>query len=282
MGSDRVSTLSELLQARELLANLTLRDVRSRYKRTVLGNAWSLVNPLATMAVYTVVFGVLLTVQPDRGNPSGLHVFALWLMCGLLPWTFLSVGLGAGMSALVANSSLVLKVYLPRAALVVSSVLAVGVTFVVEMTVLAVVLLIFGARPLAWMPMVLLVMVLLAVFTMGLALLLSIANVYFRDTQHFVAIFLQVWFYLTPILYPLSYVQDVQDRLAADGHDLPVLSLFRLNPMEHFVAVFRNLLYDNRWPSALDLSVCVLSAVVVLAAGLFVFGRYESRLAEEL
>lgn len=277
-----MSTLSELLQARELLANLTLRDVRSRYKRTVLGNAWSLVNPLATMAVYTVVFGVLLTVQPDRGNPSGLHVFALWLMCGLLPWTFLSVGLGAGMSALVANSSLVLKVYLPRAALVVSSVLAVGVTFVVEMTVLAVVLLIFGARPLAWMPMVLLVMVLLAVFTMGLALLLSIANVYFRDTQHFVAIFLQVWFYLTPILYPLSYVQDVQDRLAADGHDLPVLSLFRLNPMEHFVAVFRNLLYDNRWPSALDLSVCVLSAVVVLAAGLFVFGRYESRLAEEL
>ncbi|MGZ4608971.1 MAG: ABC transporter permease [Actinomycetes bacterium] len=277
-----MSTLVELARSRELLANLTLRDVRSRYKRTIFGNAWSLINPLASMLIYTVVFGVLLQVTPDKGDPSGLDVFALWLLCGLLPWTFLSVGIGAGMNALVVNSNLVLKVYLPRAALVVSGVLAVGVTFLIEMAVLVVVLTVFGANALVWIPLALVLIALLALFTLGLGLILAIANVYFRDTQHFVAIFLQMWFYLTPILYPVSYVVKQQARLDAEGHHFPLLTLFRLNPMEHFVAAFRNVLYDNRWPSGVDLSVCALSAALAIGLGLFVFGRYEGRLAEEL
>jgi ABC-2 type transport system permease protein len=277
-----VSTLAELARSRELLGNLTLRDVRSRYKRTVLGNVWSLVNPLAAMLIYTVVFGVLLQVTPDVGDPSGLHVFALWLLCALLPWTFFSLGIAAGMNSLVVNATLVLKVYLSRAALVVAAVLAVGVTFLVELCVLTVVLLLFGANPLPWLPVVLVLALLLAAFAVGVGLLLAIANVYFRDTQHFVAILLQMWFYLTPILYPVSYVADQDQRLRADGHDLPILTLFKLNPMEHFVSAFRALLYDNRFPAGSDLVWCVVTAVVALAAGLLVFGRYEGRLAEEL
>jgi ABC-2 type transport system permease protein len=277
-----VSTLAELARSRELLANLTLRDVRSRYKRTVLGNLWSLVNPLAAMLIYTVVFGVFLRVQPDRGDPSGLDVFALWLLCALLPWNFFSIGLAAGMNSLVANASLVQKVYLPRAALVVAAVSSVGVTFVVEMGVLAVVLTAFGATVLPWVPLVLLAVALLAAFTLGVALLLSVANVYFRDTQHFIAILLQMWFYLTPILYPVSYIQAQEGRLADEGSDLPLVAVFKLNPMEHFVTLFRNLLYDNRLPDATDVLVCGASAVVMLGAGLWLFGRYESRLAEEL
>jgi ABC-2 type transport system permease protein len=277
-----VSTLAELARSRELLTNLTLRDVRSRYKRTALGNLWSLINPLAAMVIYTVVFGQLLRVTPDTGNPSGLNVFALWLLCGLLPWTFFATGLSAGMSAIVVNASLVLKVYLPRAALVVSAVLAIGVTFAIEMAVLVVVLLAFGSNPLPWLPVTALLMVLLSAFTLGLALLLAVANVYFRDTSHFVAILLQMWFYLTPILYPVSYVADKQAELAADGSSLPLVRLFELNPMEHFVLAFRALLYDNAWPSAGDLGVCSMLAVLSLAVGLWVFGRYEGRMAEEL
>jgi ABC-2 type transport system permease protein len=277
-----VSTLVELARSRELLTNLTLRDVRSRYKRTLLGNAWSLVNPLAAMVIYTVVFGVFLRVEPDRGDPSGLDVFALWLLCGLLPWTFLATGIGAGMSALVNNSNLVLKVYMPRAVLVVSAVLSVAFTFLIEMGVLTVALLAFGADVIQWIPAALLIMAVLVMFTLGIALMLSIANVYFRDTQHFVAIVLQVWFYLTAILYPIKYVQLQEDRLAAQGHDVPLVTLFKLNPMEHFVAVFRNLLYDNRLPSATDVGICLGTAAAVMILGVWVFSRYEGRLAEEL
>lgn len=277
-----MSTIIELARSRDLLANLTLRDIRSRYKRTLLGNGWSLINPLATMLIYTLVFAVFLRVQPDRGDPSGLNIFALWLLCGLLPWTFMATGIAVGMSALITNANLVLKVYLPRASLVVAAVLAVCFTFVIEMGVLTVVLVVFGANALPWLPLVVLLVAVLLVFTMGLALLLSIANVYFRDTQHFIAILLQLWFYLTPILYPLSYVQAQQDRLAAQGHDIPLVTLLKLNPMEHFATAFRNLLYDNRLPSAIDVTVCMVSAAVALALGLVVFRRYEGRLAEEL
>jgi ABC-2 type transport system permease protein len=186
------------------------------------------------------------------------------------------------MNSLITNANLVLKVYLPRAALVVATVLAVCVTFLVELSVLAVVLLGFGANSLLWLPLVVVFVVLLTAFTLGLALMFSIANVYFRDTQHFMTIFIQVWFYLTPILYPLSYIQAEQDRLAASGRDIPLVTIFKLNPMEHFVSAFRNLLYDNRLPTASDLAVCALSAVVAVALGVYVFGRYEGRLAEEL
>ena len=120
-----MSALSRSAQQRELLLNLTLRDVRSRYKRTVLGNAWSLINPLAAMAIYTVVFGFFLRVEPEPGTPSGLDVFALWLLCGApargrscpTPWV-------PGWARSL-NANLVLKVYLPRTILVASAVLAV-------------------------------------------------------------------------------------------------------------------------------------------------------------
>jgi ABC-type polysaccharide/polyol phosphate export permease len=277
-----VSSVEEVWRSRELLVNLTLRDVRSRYKRTLLGNAWSLINPLAMMLIYTLVFGLFLRVQPDKGDPSGLDVFALWLLCGLLPWSFLATGLSSGMTSLIVNANLVHKVYLPRAALVLSSVLAVGFTFVIEMGVLAAVLLCFGPDVLLWLPLAVVFIGLLVIFVLGMSLALSIATVYFRDVQHFVAIFLQLWFYLTPILYPISYVQAQQDRLASHGHDFPLVTLLKLNPMEHFAAVFRNLLYDNRLPAWTDATVCVLCAAAAAAIGIAVFSRFEGRLAEEL
>jgi ABC-2 type transport system permease protein len=274
--------MGELRRSRELLINLTLRDVRSRYKRTILGNAWSLINPLAAMLIYTVVFGFFLRIQPSPGDPSGLDVFALWLLCGLLPWTFLSNAMSAGMGALLYNANLVMKVYLPRSVLVASAVFALGVTFLIEMGVLSAAVLVVGSNVLLRLPLTLLFMALLTVFALGLGLALSVLNVYFRDTQHFVAILLQIWFYLTPILYPLSYVQEAQDRLAVDGHEVPLVTLFKLNPAEHFVSVFRNLLYDDRLPSVGDTWACLVSAVVALGAGAWIFRTYEGRLAEEL
>jgi ABC-2 type transport system permease protein len=234
------SHLAECLDS-VLRQGLTLRDVRSRYKRTLPGNAWSLINPLAAMLIYTLVFGFFLKITPAPGDPSGMDVFALWLLCGLPPWTFLSSAMGVGMAALLANANLVMKVYLPRSVLVAAAILALGVTFMIEMGVLSAVILAFGSNMLLKVPVALAFMALLAVFALGLGPGLSVLNVYFRYTQHFVAILLQIWFYLTPI-YPLTHVQQAQDRLAADGRDLPLVTLFKSNPAEHFVSVFRNLL----------------------------------------
>src|SRR5262245_54985642 len=102
-----MSKLQEYAQARELTLNLTLRELRGKYKRSVLGWTWSLLNPLSTMVIFSVIFSVFLKVQPPTGVPSGLHSFALFLLCGLLPWNFFSVGTTASMGSLIANSNLI-------------------------------------------------------------------------------------------------------------------------------------------------------------------------------
>src|SRR5581483_3621929 len=108
-----------------------------------------------------------------------------------------------------------------------------------------------------------------------------VANVYFRDTQHFVGIFMQLWFYATPIVYPLTYVHEAAVKLKAHGWHIPVMTLYRLNPMERFTLVFRNLMYDNRWPALSDSLYCLGAAVVSVALGYLIFTRFEARMAEE-
>ncbi len=268
-----------LWSSRELIINLTRREVSGKYKRTVLGHLWSLLNPLSTMLVYTLVFAVILRTPPDVGDPSGLKVYALFLMCALVPWSFFSSSLTGGMNALIANANLVKKVYFRRDVLVSSTVGALIVTFGFEMLVLVAALLVFGGMPLPWIPLVLMTMVLLAFFGLGLALLLAVGNVYFRDTEHFVSIALSLWFYLTPVIYPFSRVASHLDH-----HVLGVslTTVYDLNPMTRFVDVFRALLYDNRFPAWGDVTYCVVATVVSVSVGMLVFSRFESRLAEEL
>jgi len=274
-----LTSLRDLGSSRELVGNLTLREVRGKYKRTALGQLWSLLNPLATMVIFTVVFGVLLRVEVPPGSPSGIDVFALWLMCGLIPWTFMSNAVTGGMSALVANANLVTKVYFRREVLVAANVFSWDVTFGIELLVLSAALLAFGAMVLPWLPLVIVFGLVLTAFGLGLALMLAVANVYFRDTQHFLSIFMQFWFYATPIVYPATLVPDSPELL---GVRIPLRTLYELNPMEHFVAVFRALLYDNRFPELGDVIFTVGAATVALLAGWTIFRRYEPRLAEEL
>lgn len=269
-----LSYLKELYASRELLANLTMRDVKGKYRRTFFGQAWSLINPLATMLVYTVVFSVIFRARPSVGDPSGLDNYPIWLMCGLLPWMFFSRVVSGGLSSITTNASLIKKVYFPRMNLPFAVTGSVGFTWLNEMGLLVVVLLLFGAFVLPWLPLVLVFMVLLALLATGVGMGLAVLTVYFRDTQHFVAIALQMWMYLTPIIYPISLVEA-----AARSHGAIVLDLYRLNPMERFVSVFRDLLYNNTWPSPVDALWCVVWATGTFVVGFLVFKRFERRLA---
>jgi ABC-2 type transport system permease protein len=271
-----MSSVAELAESRELFVNLTLRELRGKYKRSILGWTWSLLNPLATMVIFTVVFRFFLKVQIEPGDPSGLHVFAIFLLCGLLPWNLLANGMSGSMGALIANSNLIKKVFFPREILVASNIASWVVSFLLELGVLAVVLVVAGNFVLPWLLPTLGLVIVQTMFVVGLGLLVSVLNVYFRDVQHLIGILLQIWFYATPIVYPITVVRDALD-------DHPALfTVYKLNPMVRFVEAYRDCLYDLRFPALLDSLYLVGVSAATLALGVFVFSKLEPKLAEEL
>lgn len=279
----RPSKISELISSRELLLNLVLREVRGQYKRTIFGQLWSLANPLASVVVYTIVFGFVLRVNPEPGDPSGLNVFPVWLLCGLLPWIFFSNVVQQGMGSILNNSGLVQKVYFPRIVLPASYIGSIGYNWLIEMGVLILIVLVVGGNPLPWIPALLLLMIFLALFSFGVVLALSIANVYFRDTQYLVGILLQLLMYMTPIIYPISLVQTQSEQIGGlFGTDITLYDIYIINPMASFVEAFRNVLYDNRFPEGDVLLMITISTVVSLIIGGLIFKRNETRLAEAL
>ena len=272
-----MTRLAEYAEARELTLNLTLRELRSRYKRSALGWTWSLLNPLSTVIVFSVVFAFFLKIDPPTGHPSGLHNFAMFLLCGLLPFNFLSNGMNGALDSLLSNSNLIRKVYFPREVLVVSTILSLLVTLLVELAVLCVLLLLLGNMVLPWIPVLLVIVVIQSVFVLGIGLMLSVLNVYFRDVKHFIGIALQALFYSAPIVYPVRFVEDAATRTS-----FPVLRVYELNPLVRFVDSYRAVLYDLRFPALSDMLYISVWAVAMLALGLFVFHRLDRRLAEEV
>lgn len=278
-----MSYLKELWGARELFKNLVLRETTGQYKRTILGRLWSLATPLSQMVIFTFVFSFIFRVTPAPGDPSGLNVFAVWLLCGLLPWSFFAGAITSASASILSNSSLVTKVYFPRSVLPLSAVGSMVINWGFEMLVLVAALLVIGSKIWIWAPAALLVMVLLAVFAAGLGLLLSVANVYFRDTQYLLTIVLQVWMYLTPIVYPVSLIEEQSSKVGGlFGSSVTVFDLYQVNPMYHFVLAMREALYDNRFPDGASLLICAGWAIGALLLGLAVFRRNENRLAEAL
>jgi ABC-type polysaccharide/polyol phosphate export permease len=264
-------SIRETVASRDLLWNLTLRELRTRYRRSVLGWTWSMLNPLATMAVYSVVFIYIFGAPRPVGDPSGLTNYPLYLMAGLLPWNFFAITVGISMDSIIANAGLVKKVYFPREILIVSTGLSMIVSLGIEMSLLMVVFLIAGNMVLPWLVPLVAVLALLAVFTLGLGLALAALNVFYRDIRYLWGIVNQIWFYLTPIIW--STQNDVPEWLEAAAS---------WQPMGSYVVAIHNLVYDLRWPSALRWVHMIVCAAVMLAVGQWIFARREPRFAEEM
>ena len=262
----------------DLLINLTLRDLRSKYKRSVLGWTWSVLNPLVAVVVYSAVFSIFLRIEPSVGDPSGLDSYAVFLLVTLLPWQFHVTSLTEANRSITANSSLITKIFFPRWVLPTSAVLARFLTLIVEMFVLLVLIALWeGHIAFQWIQVVAALMILHLLLTFGLALIISAANVYFRDIQHFLMVALQPWMFLTPILYPLNLVPDDKEFLG-----ISYRTLYQLNPMVSWAKAYRNVLYDLRFPS-LERWLAILAATfIVLYLGFKIFNRLEPRMAEEV
>jgi len=198
----------------------------------------------------------------------------LYLLSGILPWGFINLISGLGIQALTSNSALVRKVKFARETLVFSEVLFSLVQFSIEMSLLCIVLVFFGSPLLPWLPMVVLLMALLAIFTSGIALVLSVGAVFFRDLKYLWTIVTQIWFFSTPVIYDPARVEE---KISGFWY-----SVYHWNPSTAFVRSFRHVTFDGRGPELVDLAVLVVVSFVSLAIGLAVFGRFSRRIAEEL
>jgi ABC-type polysaccharide/polyol phosphate export permease len=271
---DVMQQVKNIVASRGLLWNLTLRELRAKYRRSILGWGWSMLNPLSQMLIYTVVFGAIFGVQARVGDPSGINIYSLYLLSGILPWGFINLICGLGLQSLVVNATLVRKVRFARETLVFSEVLFSLVQFSIEMTLLCIVLLIFGSPLLPWLPVLLLLMALLAMFTSGIALILSIGAVFFRDLKYLWTIVSQVWFFSTPVIYDPARVEE---KVSGFWY-----AVYHWNPSTAFIRSFRHVTFDGRGPELSDMLVLVAVSTLSLAAGLLVFGRFSRRIAEEL
>lgn len=264
----------EIVSSRNLLWNLTLRELRSKYRRSVLGWSWSLLNPLAQMAIYTFVFGLLFGAKAPIGDPSGVTTYGLYLLTGIIPWGFFALICGVALQSILSNANLVRKVAFARESLVLSQVLFCFVQFSIEMSLVCVVLLIAGSAIIPWLPVTLLLMVLMALFAGGIALILSVSAVFFRDLPYLWTIINQLWFFATPVIYDPKIIEGKVPRFVAN--------ILHWNPTAVFIRSFRATTYHGTAPKLIDVCVLILASAISVLIGFATFNKLKRRLAEEL
>jgi len=261
-------SLRHVVRYRGLVASLVARELKARYRGSVLGFFWSFVNPLLLLLVYTFVFTVVL----PGAHPPELEPFALFMFCGILPWTWFSSSLLESSTVLISSGNLIRKVLFPAEVLPIVTVLAGAVHFCLGLPILAAFLIYYRVpvtpTDLLWFPVVVLVQLTL---TLGLALLLSALTVHFRDVRDLLSNLLTLWFFGTPIIYALSQVPP------------QVRQILNLNPMTHLVVSYQEVLFTpgpfTRW---LQLLAVGAGSVCVFIVGFFVFDRLRDTLAEEV
>jgi lipopolysaccharide transport system permease protein len=266
--------LKDMWHYRDLLRNMVARDLKVRYKNSVLGVLWSLFNPLLMMAVFTVVFTIM---TPSGG---GIPHFPAFVLCALLPWNFFSSAVIGATSSVVRNADLVKKVYFPREILPISSVLAEMINFVLALVILFGMVLVSGIALTPWALLLPVVIIIHAVFTLGVGLILATLNVFYRDTQQILSVVMLAWFFVTPIFYPVSILPH---SYSLWGLNIDVWRWAHiLNPMTSLTATYRVILYNGAPPAFDFVSRTAITAMVFLLIGIYVFRRYSWRFAEEV
>ncbi|MDO8392683.1 MAG: ABC transporter permease [Actinomycetota bacterium] len=265
-------SLRNAMAHRNLLYLLTLKELRTRYKKSALGWAWSLLNPLSQMVIFSIVFLKIFDAKAQTGDPSGLTNFPLYFLSGLVPWNFFAISIGTAIGNVQGGSGLIKKVAFPHEHLVLSVVAAQFVTLLIETGILAIALLIFsGPKVLLWLPLLLVAYLLWALLVTGVSLTLSAANVFFHDVNYLWGIVTQLLFYATPIIYFTATIPVALLRHTANW-----------GPTGTFITAFHELMYDGRMPGLGRWVYMAMLAAVSLAFGAWFFHRLSPRFAEEM
>lgn len=256
-------TITELYQYREMIFSLIRKDLRGRYKGSVLGFFWTFLNPLLQLVVYTIVFSTFF--------PTNIEQFYIFLFVGLVPWLFFNTSLVGGATSVVTQENLIKKIYFPRQVLPISYVTSAFVNMLLTFLVIFAVLILsgFGINvTVLWMlPIVMLVEYVLA---LGIALLMSALTVYFRDLEYILSIVAMLWMYLTPILYEIDTIPE-QYRY-----------LVYFNPMTGIILCYKDILYYKQLPDLHDIMLAFGMGIVFLIIGFATFNKMQKRFVEEL
>jgi lipopolysaccharide transport system permease protein len=255
--------LREFIAFRELLWTLTVREVKIRYKQTLLGVAWAVAQPLGLMLTFSIFFGRFAGI-PSEGLPYPLFSYA-----ALLPWTFFTTSLAFGVPSLVNNATLVTKVYFPREILPLASVLSAGVDFVAAALVYGLLLLYYRISPTGAFVYLLPLLAVQLSFTVGVTLILAAINVSYRDVRYALPLVTQIWLYTTPVIYPLSVIPARFRGL-----------YLAVNPMAAVIECYRRVLVAGSAPDLLMLVRSAVSAALLLSAGYIYFKRAERSFAD--
>lgn len=255
--------LKEIWLYRELFYIFAWRDIKVRYKQTFLGVAWAIFQPLVSMIIFTVFFGNFAKI------PSGDLPYPLFVLIGLVFWTFFSGALTHASNVLVENENIIKKVYVPKIVLPLSSIVTAGVDFLVNLIMLIIVALIFGKVP----PLLTLFIIpfgflITAIAASGLGLFLSAVNVKYRDVRYILPFFIQIMIFLTPVIYPSS-ILDPSHRL-----------LYALNPMVGIIENVRAIFSGSIGLNYLTLGISSLSAIFIFFIGLIYFNKTEKFFAD--
>jgi lipopolysaccharide transport system permease protein len=254
--------LDALWEYRELIYFLSWRDIKVRYKQTLLGACWAIIQPFTTMIIFTIFFGQLAKI-PSDGIP-----YPIFSLAALVPWTFFAMGLNQSSNCLVSNANLIKKVYFPRLAMPLSAVLSSMMDFVPAFFVLLGVMCYYGLLPTVnalWLPLFLL---LAATTSLGVGLWFSALNVQFRDVRYIVPFITQIWMFSTPVAYPSSLLPE------------PWRTLYGLNPMVGVVEGFRWALLGTSGAPGFSIGLSVGIAFTLLFSGLVYFRHMERTFAE--
>jgi lipopolysaccharide transport system permease protein len=256
------SHLRELVRYRGLVSSLILRELKARYRGSVLGFLWTFLNPLMLLAVYALVFSVYFRIQMEH--------YAGFMFTGLLPWIWFASSLLEGTTAIASGGSLITKVLFPGQILPLVKVGANLLNYLLSLPILLLFLIFMGLTPgpaLGWLPLVVAVHL---IFIVGLTLGLATLNVFLRDIQHILSNLVTLWFFLTPILYPLSQVPPAFRRWVL------------LNPATLITLSYQDIFFYGRTPNLWYLGVFFLLALLVLGLGITLFEHYKEMLAEKI
>ncbi|MCB9812841.1 MAG: ABC transporter permease [Pseudomonadales bacterium] len=247
---------------KELLSELTKREIKARYKQSVLGYAWVILNPFFQMLVMAFVFSKILRIT-DLGVP-----YALFLYVGLLPWNLFAASITSSMNSLVGNGSLLTKIYFPREIFVISTILAKIVDFLLASIVLVIFFIFFHQQVTLNIFWILPIFLIQQLFTFGLSLVLSAFNLFYRDIQYLFGLILLTWMYITPVIYPTEMFPE-QYRW-----------IFKLNPMAIFINAYRQVMLGGGLPNFTSLGIALGLSLVMVVIGYKIFKNLEGMFAD--